>query len=150
MSANFFFDATGAFKKIEETKKVLQVDMEKVLGVAMSNAATEIVIRTEAGRDESGKPFKAYAKSTLKNKGSSRVNLEDTGHMMGNIKSSVSKIAGGLLGKIFFDSGAGAKARWNTDGDSKRNRPPRPFFSLSKKQLDRIEKAIKEAINGRR
>lgn len=75
-----------------------------------------------------------------------RSNLTDTGQML---NSMTHRVEG--KGKVileFDDSFASDKAKWANDGDPTRNRPPRPFFNLSRGEALVVSQTITKILNG--
>lgn len=118
--------------------------------IALIDAAAEIDMRTSSGKNIDGGSFAPYRPSTKKQKirdgkQSSPVNLTNTGKMLAAAsKVTIEKTNTKIIGKIGFTSGAEAqKAKWNQEGSKSKNRPPRPFFGLAQRQIERIVRRLK-------
>lgn len=173
MAANFFFDAIGAFKKLETAKKAISKDVENALQDALTDARDEIIERTQGGQDVSGKAFVRYTDEYAAFK---------SGFTTGGKRRTVAIKSGKRKGKrrsVPINFGAGGKVNLTYTGSMLRsiqvkvtrkgkeligslffplrehgkvrgNQKLRKFFELSKEQLDTITKKIEAAINGRR
>ena len=79
------------FRKFE---KQMMKKKEAQLGILSEEIISKIVERTQSGFDTNLKPFIRYDEKTIKKKGSSIVNLKDTGKMLRSIRSK--RIKNGL------------------------------------------------------
>ncbi len=107
---------------------------------------TEIVQRTQSGKKIDGGNFKKYSKGyaaykVSKGRKASPVDLTFTGAMLRGVHSKITKLTKDFIeGRIFISPDQQDKANWNQER--------RPFFGLSKKQIDYINKKIGDAIHG--
>lgn len=104
---------------------------------------TDIIKRTQSGKEIEGKAFKKYSKAyekLLQREGeSTNVDLTRTQAMLGAIQTRIKQIAGDIELRLFFASATeSAKARWNS--------AIRPFFGISKEQFRKLKQTINEAI----
>lgn len=104
-----------------------------------------IIERTKNGLDINNEPFAPY-KSSYKNTfeykighgGNSKVNLSLTGEMLGTI--SIISHGIGYIKLGFEDAEAAKKAKWiqAPSGQKSGKQPPRKFFGISEKDLNKI------------
>lgn len=112
----------------------------------LAEAAGEIISRTGSGKTIDGKSFKQYTKRYAafrekKGRKTSPPDLTFTGRMLESISSKVTKATPDFIeGRITIAPKHKAKA----EGNQKR----RPFFGLSKKQIEYINQKIGDAIYG--
>lgn len=130
-------------------------DVKREFEKALEEELAEISKRTREGRDFENKPFERYADATKaarekRGRQVSRVDLTFTGRMLQGMRSKVDAKNGYLEGTLFFLSSQRVKARANQEGRQDIDRPPRRFFGLSKEQVIRITKRMKDALNVRR
>jgi hypothetical protein len=145
----------------DRIKREILEKQERELKLAINDAATEIVTRTQGGKDSRGTSFAKYSdgygalkqrvtgrikpdligfgyrttRNGSKNKAGTRVGSPQPGSMLAAITSEVTKLADGLLGRIFFSSQKEAeKARGNMK--------IRKFFELSKDQVNKIRNRL--------
>lgn len=122
-------------------------DVEKVFLKALARAVRQIVERTQAGRTIEGKSFKSYSPKykayKVSKKRSGKVDLTFTGQMLRSISSKILRRSDVQLeGAITIGADQKTKAIANQTGAS-----ARPFFGLSKQQINEIQKEIMEALN---
>jgi hypothetical protein len=108
----------------------------KAVGIEL---VKDIRKRTQAGQDADDRGFKPYAKETVnqrvKRGRTSRVNLTDTGKMLGAMPKGVRPTKNGV--KLRITGREGFKA-YNIKFNQKRN-----FFAFNDKQVKRVIKKIK-------
>lgn len=108
----------------------------KAVGIELSK---DIRKRTQFGRDADDKTFKPYTKSTKEQRAkrgrTTKVNLTDTGKMLGAIGRGVKPTKNGV--RIQLTGEQGFKA-YNIKFNQKRN-----FFAFNEKQVKRVIKKIK-------
>jgi len=110
---------------------------EAVNWIRLASKAKEIVSkRTASGRDVLGAKFSPYSASYLEYKEErlgrpvTRVDLFDTGNMLGSMQVGGNKIGS----KVFFsDSVQNDKAKYHNEGDGL---PKREFFAISDDEVD--------------
>lgn len=132
-------------KKIDFKKTIneIQNNLKRGLEIAITDEVTEIITRTEQGKEVENRPFEpyvaAYKKYRIKKGRRGTPDLTFTGNMLRSITSSVEVTTAKLIGRIFFSSAKEAeKAGFNQQ--------KRQFFGLSKEQLQRIKQRLKEAL----
>jgi len=122
-------------ERVEAQKRALQQ--------AAADAAAEIVIRTQSGRDVEGAVFTPYTEPYEKRKAKSGRNtsppdLTYTGNMLAAIQTDFEETSTGARARIFFNSALeAAKAAGN--------QLKRRFFGLSEEQAKQIAQTIREA-----
>ena len=98
--------------------------------------------KTLSGRDADNKTFKPYKKATIKERTSrgrsSRVNLTDSGKMLGAMTHGIRPTKHGV--RLLLTGEQGFKA-WNIQNNQKR-----VFFALNDKQVKRIIQVISKWI----
>ena len=119
--------------KIEaDLKKKLKDTFDR----ALSDAATEIVIRTRAQKDAKGGPFKKltakYQKFKIAKGRKGVPDLTFSGSMLAAITNKVEESANNLIGRIFFNSATEA-------AKASGNQKIRKFFELSADQINKIK-----------
>ena len=133
-------------KNADVLLRITEETLRKKLDVfeqAVSDEATRIVLRTQAGKDVDGAAFapysKAYAKvRQKKGRKTSPVDLLFTGKMLAAIQTRIRRFAQGVEATIYFSNPQeAAKAAGN--------QRLRPFFGLSDEQVGRITKKMTEA-----
>lgn len=116
------------FRRVE--KKIVGGRINK-LRLEAENIKVGIVNRTVSGKDTKNKRFKRYSSAYAENKGTLKVDLTDTGAMLGAISSK--KIANGF--RFYFNSKNDRdKAYWNNK--------TRKFFGMDSKQVKYLKKKI--------
>lgn len=123
---------------------MLPHDLERAVAAAAEEAATELINRTESGKDIKGAAFKAYKPSYLKYKKSigkwrGWVNLTLTGDMLKAIHTRVEKGAGYVQAVIYMNPDQTEKAKENQERG-------REFFGLTAKQIKALVTRIKEEL----
>lgn len=108
--------------------------------IALTDAATEIVIRTRSQQDAKGGRFKPltskYKKFKIGKGRSGNPDLTFSGAMLAAITSTVEQVGNMLIGRIFFNSAKeAAKARGNN--------AIRRFFELSRDQINKITNKLR-------
>lgn len=98
---------------------------------------SDIVIRTQKGKDVNNRSFKPYSKAYSIKKGTTSVNLTQSGRMLNSI--TFRKLPNGI--RLFF--GASKENKKAHGNQSKNNRK---FFGLDKSQVDYINNYIKKRI----
>ena len=117
--------------------------VEREFEVALQDEATRLVLRTRQGQDVSGRPFRPYTPAYARRKraegrNSSPPDLTFTGRMLAAVQTRVERLAGRVVGTIFFNSVAEAvKAR--------ANQATRPFFGLAGEQITRLTNRLRGA-----
>ena len=110
--------------------------IEREFEGALQDEATRIVLRTRQGTDVNGNAFAAYSpayakRRQAKGRNQSPVDLTFTGKMLAAVQTKVERLAGKVVGTIFFNSAAEAvKAQGN--------QKTRRFFGLSAEQIHEI------------
>ena len=140
---------TGAvdkmFDDVEDALLITDADLDEIADFAIYRIQT----RTELGRTELGRYFKAYRPSTRRNRARrgrevKRVTLQDTGKMMASMRGRADE--GDAL--VYFASREeGRKAAWLDEGTSKMD--ARPFMGMSQKDLDEAAELVLERIEAR-
>lgn len=140
---------TGAvdkmFDDVEDALLITDADLDEIADFAIYRIQT----RTELGRTELGRYFKAYRPSTRRNRARrgrevKRVTLQDTGKMMASMRGRADE--GDAL--VYFASREeGRKAAWLDEGTSKMD--ARPFMGMSQKDLDDAAELVLERIEAR-
>lgn len=121
---------------VQERLQQMRQRLEQVL----VDEATEIVLRTQDGKDADGKPFDEYSPKYAKYRAkrgrkTDPVDLTFTGNMLAAIQTRVEDTTDGARGVIFFNSALeAAKARGNMER--------RRFFGLSDEQVRRIRQRL--------
>lgn len=119
-------------------------NLHKEFNIAVSDEVTQMVRRTQSGRDKDNKSFKSYSPSysKFKRKRGRNVSPPDltfTGKMLGAITYKTFEQGTKFIGEIFFNSSREAtKARGNLRH--------RQFFGFSKEQILKIQQRIKAAF----
>ena len=133
--------------KEETVKDGLRANLRKNLEKAMELAATEIIRRTQSGKDADGRKFKKYTKryaaikkETGKGRNVSTVDLTLEGPMLKAIHSKVKLNTRDRLEGIIHitDKEQASKARGNMK--------KRKFFAFSKKQRKDLLKIIRRNL----
>jgi hypothetical protein len=125
-------NAEVLIKLPEERLKAIDQNFEQ----ALSDEATQIVLRTRRGVDADGSPFAPYTEAYAKRRSdkgrrTSPVDLTFTGNMLNAITVKVVRTLETIVGTIFFNSTTEAlKARGNQE--------KRRFFGLSEEQVKRL------------
>lgn len=125
---------------------------EKILEKEMQEAAGEIVRRSQRGETVSGGRMKQYSKSYKRYKESlgrsGQVDLTLSGQMLTALVAGVEYTKTSVTGVIYFlmqrsNRGIGGKGSTATNSQlAEWNDNIRPFFALSKKQIDKIINAL--------
>lgn len=144
----------GFSAKIETDK--LRDELEHIMDREMQIAVGEIIERTQSGKTPEGGAMKAYSakyrkykdnKGTKQNRNlSSRggsVNLTLSGQLLEAINSLVRVQANTITGIIYFNAARSPGSITNS-GLAQALEKLRPFFALSKKQIDQIVNALKK------
>ena len=124
----------------------------EVMAEAAGLANTLMVDRTIAGTDKNGKPFDDYSENYEKIKAkrggkhfTGEVNLNDKGHMLGNLTFKATKVTSFLFFPKPLEQ---SKALGHIKGVKKNNLPIRDFFGLTideeKEVLEVFENFLKE------
>lgn len=120
--------------------------IKKAMGIAVSDAALEIVNRTQSGTDVNGNKFADYSpqykKHRLDKGRSASPNLQFTGQMLAAIRNTVTQEDNKVIGRIDFNNETDRK---KAEGNSRY----RDFFGLSKEQVKKIKETIKQTIGGK-
>lgn len=121
------------FKKWQEHIKV-----EKQLPLVANEIISDIVLRTQSGRDVNNKAFKKYSEDYANKKGSTKVNLTASNDMLNSITWTTLK--GNKKGiKLYFSS-------TNQHNKAKGNQKTRKFFGLSTQQRKQLIKDLQKAM----
>lgn len=117
--------------------------IEREFEGALQDEATRIVLRTRQGTDVSGKAFAAYSpeyakRRQAKGRNATPPDLTFTGKMLAAVQTKVDRLAGKVVGTIFFNSAAEAVK-------ATANQMTRRFFGLSAEQLTRLTNRLKGA-----
>lgn len=147
------FSLKGAkFKTIKDlVKRASPQELAKgevILAREMEKAVTQIIARTQSGKNVDGNPFKAYSESYGKWKRDVKgrhltPDLTLTGRMLGAIRTTIKRLRNGVLeGRIFILSQEADKAKWN--------QKTRKFFGLSDEQKAKLDKIMKGIFSGER
>ena len=129
----------------EKLKRTALDRLERESQRAVSDETTAIVMRTRAGLDVDGAPFKRYSAQYSDYRAEKGRNITPdltwTGRMLAAITYRVERLSSEIVGTVFFNSTAeAAKARYN--------QTTRRFFGFSKEQVRRIVERLQKAING--
>lgn len=117
------------------------------MGVAVADAAFDIVQRTTKGVDVNDKSFKDYSPQYKKYRAEKLkrptgvVNLQVTGQMLAAIRQTISKKESKVVGIIDFGDETNRK---KAQGNSRY----RDFFGLSDKQVKKIIETVNEYLKG--
>lgn len=149
--SNVEISVNNQFSAQKEIKKLVD-NVETVLNKEIQLAAGEIVKRTQAGQKPTGGAFKAYSKSYAKYKSSkgrsTGVDLTFSGQLLQAIQTKIEKTTSAITATIFFNaprSNRGASGKGSTITNpalATELERTRPFFALSKKQIDKIINAL--------
>lgn len=149
--ATFSFK-NAKFKTIKDlVKKASPQELakgEKRLAYEIEKSITEIVARTQSGKDIEGNNFAPYSESYGKWKRDVKgrhltPDLTLTGNMLKAIRSTVKQLKNGLIeGRIFILAQEADKAKWN--------QKLRPFFGLSDSQKEKLNKIMEGIFKGER
>ena len=146
---------------LKARKRKIEQDAETKLAALCEQELGEISARTQRGEDvtgqafekytdkyrllksgvtKSGKPRKKFPKGKGKPKLGYKVNLTWTGQMLSGMRAEVKRAGVNLIARLFFTPAVAPRAIGN--------QRKRKFFGLSKEQVDRIVKGMKDLING--
>lgn len=131
------------FKRVaDENLNIIQRELSGLIQTEL----TLLKDRTEKGKDKNNVTFEDYAPSYLAANKEKRnpPNLRKTGTMSRSLFSTVKQNATAVIGEI--RSTLSSRVRYNIEGDSSRNRPPRDFFGLSEEQVTRIQTKLKNLL----
>lgn len=123
-------------KKIDFNKKAKNIS-KNYLNLIGLEIQSDIITRTQRGIDKNGKQFKGYSPSTIKKKGSSIVNLQDTFKMLNSLKFE--PIKGGIR---FYLAGVRKEGLSNNDVAYYNKKNGREFLGLSKKEITEVKKEL--------
>jgi len=116
--------------------------IQQGLDQAGEQLKTIIIKRTESGKDQEGKAFRAYSQAYSELKGKTKVDLEDTNKMLQSISS---KVVSRNKAQVFFRSPREAtKGLFHQKGMGKL--PKRKFFGFSKKTEKVIQKTYEQFL----
>ena len=124
-------------KKIDFKKKAKEIQ-KNFIYVHAEQILTKILNRTKRGIDKKGKPFKPYAESTIDRKGSSVVNLSDTGTMLDQ-GVSYKKLRSGLR---LYLKGSRRSGLSNNDVAFRNKKMGREFLGLTKQEIKEYNKEL--------
>jgi len=124
-------------KKIDFKKKAKEIE-KNYLAVYAQEILTIIINRTRRGFDKKGKQFKPYKKTTIDIKGSSIVNLTDTGKMLDQ-GLTYKKITNGLR---LYLSGSREAGLSNNDVAFRNKKRGREFLGLTKQEIKEYTKKL--------
>ena len=134
--------------KADDVKKSIRRNLKTHLEKGLEQETTEIIQRTQSGRDAKGRPFKPYSRKYAEyrvdhGRFTSPVDLTFTGDMLKAIHSKVRKNGSDRLeGVIYLSANEADKARSNMK--------KRKFFGLSKKQRkDLLNLLRRNILDGR-
>lgn len=126
----------------------LKSELNKKLGVIISDEVTQMKLRTQRGQDVDGRQFKDYTpeyKAYKQAKGRN-VGVPDlllTGAMQQAITQTVKTVGSEIQAQVYFSSAKeGEKARGNIKEGK------RKFFGFSQEQIKRIKDKITLALKG--
>lgn len=133
----------GVTTKVTIPKIDIKTPEEKRFWKAVGlEAVKDIRKRTQAGKDADNKAFKPYKKATAVDRAkrgrSSKVNLTDSGRMLGSMVHGIRARKGGVWIKL---SGRQGFKAWNIKHNQRRN-----FFALNDKQVKKVIKLISKWI----
>jgi len=124
-------------KKIDFKKKAKEIQ-KNYLAVYAQEILTIIINRTRRGIDNNGKQFKPYKKTTIDIKGSSIVNLTDSGKMLDQ-GLTYKKIRNGLRLYLRGSREAGLS---NNDVAFRNKKMGREFLGLTKQEIKEYTKKL--------
>ena len=130
-------------KKKINFKKRKQNIAKNYLNLFGLELQSDIVTRTQRGIDKNGKQFRGYKQSTIKKKGSSIVNLQDTFRMLKSV--SFKPITGGIR---FYLSGSRNKGLTNNDVAYYNKKNKREFLGFTKKETAELKKELTKIYKG--
>lgn len=119
------------FKQLE---KAINNKVIKNLALLGNEVVTDIIKRTQSGKDVNNRTFKPYSKEYKKSKKKShgtKINLTASGNMLNNM--TWKKIKNGI--RIYFSS---KQERDKAHGNQRK----RKFFGLDRRQKERISKKM--------
>jgi hypothetical protein len=132
---------TALRDKLSSIKGKVKNEVEKTLRDSSNFAVKEIKHATSKGVDSTGSGFAKYSAMTISLKGSSLVNLKDTGGMLSHMRSRKISSTKFIVG--FSGGRAQALASKHMTGTAKI--PARHFFDINTKTKKYIKKRSKQA-----
>ena len=120
---------------LKRLEKVLINNRAKYLYKNSEEIITDIINRTQSGKDVNNRRFKGYTKAYKKIKEGkiSKPNLTDSSNMLDNIRAK--KIRNGI--RLYFSSSSERKKAHGNQFKHKRK-----FFGLDRRQRERIAKKL--------